>query len=247
MRKLVSTILSLVLAAVVLAAVPVGSAEASYWGTIFDFSEQTVTVARGSSKRITMYTEKRYSIDVLDARSKQTGAWVVGRSGGRDIIEIRIPADETASRVRFRVYVNDGNHKTKDTCDYIYVNVTNAPDTAAYGSSAASASVVTSSGTSSAAIVVGDNADYFAFQQAIADAVTAAPQNARITVNTGTWNSLYTMALDALAARTDVVVTVNWVQNGEIRTFTMPAGTVTPTLRDENGFLGFEHLQKVFG
>lgn len=237
MRRLVGTILSMALAAILLAGAPSATAEASYWGTYFDFSEQTVTVARGTNKRITMYTEYTYSIDVLNATSKGTAAYVVGRQYNRDIIELRVGADETSSRVRFMVYINDDNHDDKSARDFIYVNVSNKSDSMKDNRVTQGA----------AAITVGDNADYQAFQQAIADAVQSAPQGAAVTVNTGTWNSLYTTALDVIATRSDITMTVNWVQDGEIRTFTLPAGTVTATLRDENGFLGFEHLQRVFG
>lgn len=241
MKRLLRTILGMALAAVVLAGAPAATAEASYWGTYFDFSQQTVDVARGTNKTITMYTEYRYSIDVLNATSKSTSAYVIGRQYGRDIIELRVGADETSSRVRFMVYINDKNHHDKSARDFIYVNVTNKSD------SNAAVATTTAAASASSAIVVSDNADYLAFEQSIADAVTAAPANAAITINTGAWNSLYTPALDALTARTDVTVTVNWVQDGAVKTFTMPAGTVTASLRDENGFLGFEHLQTVFG
>lgn len=240
MTRIMRTIASLLLAAVVLAGVPSTGVEASYWGTYFDFSEQTVTVARGTSKTITMYTEYSYSIDVLNATSKGTAAYVVNRKYNRDIIELRVAADETSSRVRFMVYINDENHHDKSARDFIYVNVSNKSD------QNAAAGKTTAAGAA-AAITVSDNTDYWAFQQAITDAVTAAPANAAITINTGSWDSLYTTSLDAIAARTDVTITVNWVQDGVIKTFTLPAGTVTSTLRDENGFLGFEHLQRVFG
>lgn len=240
MKRILGAILSMALAAVMLAGVPATRAEASYWGTYFDFSEQTVTVARGTSKRITMFTEYTYSIDVLNATSKSTSAYVVGRQYNRDIIELRVGADEVSSRVRFMVYINDDDHHDKSARDFIYVNVSNRSDSNA-------AAATTAKSTAAQAITVSDNTDYWVFQQSIADAVKAAPANAAITINTGSWNSLYTTALDAIAARTDVTITVNWVQDGAIKTFTLPAGTVTSTLRDENGFLGFEHLQRAFG
>lgn len=239
MKKILHTILSLALAIAVCAGVPAATVEASYLGTYFDFSEQTISVARGESKTITMYTEYAYSFKIEGAYSKQTTAYVVGRQYGRDQIRITVGADETSGRVRVMVYINDSNHRDQSARDFIYVNVYN---------NTASANSTTGTATSAAQTVsVTDNVDYFAFQDAIAAAAASAPAKATLDISTGTWNSLYTTALDALAARTDLTITVHWLQDGTVRTFTLPAGTITTSLRDENGFLGFDALQATFG
>lgn len=246
MKKILHAILSLALAAVVLATIPASTAEASYLGTYFDFSEQTISVARGESKTITMYTEYAYSFKIEGAYSKQTTAYVVGRQYGRDQIRITVGADETAGRVRVMVYINDSNHRDQSARDFIYVNVYNNTASASTSSTATNANTTAAANTSQT-VTVPDNTDYFAFQQSVAAAAAAAPAKANLVISTGTWNSLYTTALDALAARTDLTVTVNWVQDGAVRTFTLPAGTITTSLRDSNGFLGFDALQTTFG
>lgn len=237
MKKILHIILSLALAIAVCAGVPAATVEASYLGTYFDFSEQTISVARGESKTITMYTEYAYSFKIEGAYSKQTTAYVVGRQYGRDQIRITVGADETSGRVRVMVYINDSNHRDQSARDFIYVNV--------YNNTASTSTQTTTSAVQTVSVT--DNVDYFAFQDAIAAAAATAPAKANLDISTGTWNSLYTTALDALAARTDLTIIVHWLQNGTVRTFTLPAGTITTSLRDENGFLGFDALQATFG
>ena len=56
--------------------------------------------------------------------------------------------------------------------------------------------------------------------------------------------------MDALRERPDVTLKVNYLSDGykgDPMTFTIPAGTDTGALPDENGYAGFKFLGGIFG
>ena len=58
------------------------------------------------------------------------------------------------------------------------------------------------------------------------------------------------MVMEALAERPDVTLHVTYLEDGykgDQKTFTIPAGTDTMSLVDENGYAGFRYLANKFG
>ncbi len=92
-----------------------------------------------------------------------------------------------------------------------------------------------------------------AVNQFLTDMITKlqnAPANGSITIDTEIWTCFNRAAIDALKARQDVSVTVNFVYQGAKYSFTIPAGYGEDNLEallDENGYCGFMYLLSVFG
>ena len=80
--------------------------------------------------------------------------------------------------------------------------------------------------------------------------IQRAGNGATVVIDTKRWYSFSKSVFDALAARPDVTLTVNYLSEGykgDPMTFTIPAGTDVSTLPDEKGFAGFTFLGGIFG
>ena len=77
-----------------------------------------------------------------------------------------------------------------------------------------------------------------------------AAKDATVEISTTRWISFHRMVMDALKERPDVTLKVNYLSDGykgDPMTFTIPAGTDTGALPDENGYAGFKFLGGIFG
>ncbi|SCX89685.1 hypothetical protein SAMN02910292_00405 [Lachnospiraceae bacterium XBB2008] len=77
-----------------------------------------------------------------------------------------------------------------------------------------------------------------------------AAKDATVEISTTRWISFHRMVMDALRERPDVTLKVNYLSDGykgDPMTFTIPAGTDTGALPDENGYAGFKFLGGIFG
>ncbi len=77
-----------------------------------------------------------------------------------------------------------------------------------------------------------------------------AAKDATVEISTTRWISFHRMVMDALRERPDVTLKVNYLSDGykgDPMTFTIPKGTDTEALPDENGYAGFKFLGGIFG
>ena len=87
------------------------------------------------------------------------------------------------------------------------------------------------------------------FVQNTINNIVKAPLGGTVVIDTDRWYSFPKSVFDALAARPDLTLTVNYLSEGfkgDPMTFTIPAGTDVSTLPDENGFAGFTFLGGIF-
>ena len=91
---------------------------------------------------------------------------------------------------------------------------------------------------------------YYVFNKNTQDKIKNAKQGATVKIETSRWISFHKMVMQALADRPDVSLEVSFL-DGEYKgnrvSFTIPAGTDTLSLLDENGFSGFLYLAGKFG
>lgn len=91
---------------------------------------------------------------------------------------------------------------------------------------------------------------YNVFNRNTAEKIKNAKQGATVKIETSRWISFHKMVMQALADRPDVSLEVSFL-DGEYKgnrvSFTIPAGTDTLSLLDENGFSGFLYLAGKFG
>jgi len=91
---------------------------------------------------------------------------------------------------------------------------------------------------------------YYVFNKNTTEKIRKAGQGATVKIETSRWISFHKMVMEALAERPDVSLEVSFL-DGEYKgnrvSFTIPAGTDTLSLLDENGFSGFLYLAGKFG
>ena len=91
---------------------------------------------------------------------------------------------------------------------------------------------------------------YYVFNKNTSEKIKKAGQGATVKIETSRWISFHKMVMQALADRPDVSLEVSFL-DGEYKgnrvSFTIPAGTDTLSLLDENGFSGFLYLAGKFG
>ena len=91
---------------------------------------------------------------------------------------------------------------------------------------------------------------YNVFNRNTVEKIKNAKQGATVKIETSRWISFHKMVMEALADRPDVSLEVSFL-DGEYKgnrvSFTIPAGTDTLSLLDENGFSGFLYLAGKFG
>ena len=91
---------------------------------------------------------------------------------------------------------------------------------------------------------------YYVFNKNTSEKIRKAGQGATVKIETSRWISFHKMVMEALADRPDVNLEVSFL-DGEYKgnrvSFTIPAGTDTLSLLDENGFSGFLYLAGKFG
>ena len=75
--------------------------------------------------------------------------------------------------------------------------------------------------------------------------ITNAEQNAAVAIDTEMWVSMNHLLTDALTARKDVSLTINYKFDGKYYTLTIPAGYDGAALLDENGWAGFRYIDSV--
>ena len=91
---------------------------------------------------------------------------------------------------------------------------------------------------------------FYAFNKNAQDKIKNAKQGATVKIETSRWISFHKMVMQALADRPDVSLEVSFLDGeykGNRLSFTIPAGTDTLSLLDENGFSGFLYLAGKFG
>ncbi|SCY48860.1 hypothetical protein SAMN02910292_01808 [Lachnospiraceae bacterium XBB2008] len=87
------------------------------------------------------------------------------------------------------------------------------------------------------------------FAQNTINKIVKARQGETVVIDTSRWYSFPKSVFDALAARPDLTLTVNYLSEGykgDPMSFTIPAGTDVSTLPDANGFAGFTYLGGLF-
>ena len=87
----------------------------------------------------------------------------------------------------------------------------------------------------------------FEYKDTFIRVMKEAPQNAIVRLETSIPSCFDKMMVEALAARTDIVLEVTFPVNGEKVTTVIPAGYDVMSLLDENGYCGFLNLLAVFG
>ncbi|MCR5404209.1 MAG: hypothetical protein K6E91_10400 [Butyrivibrio sp.] len=88
---------------------------------------------------------------------------------------------------------------------------------------------------------------YSSFTALCQRAISSVGSGQTLTINTGKWMSIDRKTMEAIAARPDMTVTINYIYNEKAYSVTIPAGYDVMSLLDENGFCGFLYLNKVFG
>ena len=91
---------------------------------------------------------------------------------------------------------------------------------------------------------------YYVFNKNTAEKIRKAGQGATVYVETSRCISFHKMVMEALAERHDVTLRISFLDEeykGNRVTVTIPAGTDTLSLVDENGFVGFLYLAGKFG
>lgn len=86
------------------------------------------------------------------------------------------------------------------------------------------------------------NTAYNAFIEETVKRIEEAPAQGEASVETKLWISFDRRVMDALQTRQDVSLTVEYLYQGEEYRFTIPAGSDTQALLDENGYSGFLYL-----
>ncbi|SEQ60068.1 hypothetical protein [Butyrivibrio sp. TB] len=91
---------------------------------------------------------------------------------------------------------------------------------------------------------------YYVFNKNTMDKIKNAKQGETVKIETSKWISFHKMVMQALADRPDVTLEVSFL-DGEYKgnrvSFTIPAGTDTMALVDDNGYSGFLYLAGQFG
>jgi uncharacterized protein YjdB len=91
---------------------------------------------------------------------------------------------------------------------------------------------------------------YYVFNKNTTEKIRKAGQGATVYVETSRYISFHKMVMEALAERPDVTLEVSFLDEeykGNRVTVTIPAGTDTLSLVDENGFVGFLYLAVKYG
>lgn len=91
---------------------------------------------------------------------------------------------------------------------------------------------------------------YYLFQKETMDQVKAAAQGATVEIKTSKWISFHRMVMESLASRPDVTLSVSFLEEeykGARKKLTIPAGTDTNALLNEDGYAGFKYLGGMFG
>ncbi len=91
---------------------------------------------------------------------------------------------------------------------------------------------------------------YYAFNKEVTEEIRNAKQDETVKIETSRWISFHKMVLDALSERPDITLEVSFLDEeykGNRCMFTIPKGTDTTSLVDENGFSGFLYLLGKFG
>ncbi|MCM1135850.1 MAG: hypothetical protein NC400_09790 [Clostridium sp.] len=89
------------------------------------------------------------------------------------------------------------------------------------------------------------NSAYAVFLKEAAAAIENA-EGEEVIITTDRWMSFNQEVLDAIAARPEVAVVIHYRYGGKPCAVTIPAGTKTESLADENGFCGFLYLSQLF-
>ncbi len=84
------------------------------------------------------------------------------------------------------------------------------------------------------------------FLDSTAKKILEAAPGAEVNIETGRWMSFDATVLDALAARPDVSVALTYRYHGDWFNMTIPAGTDTAALKNEEGYAGFAYLATIF-
>ena len=86
--------------------------------------------------------------------------------------------------------------------------------------------------------------NYFTFQNETAKAIKKAKPNASLTLHTDKWISFNKQVLSALKERSDVSLTIEYKKDGQIKSFTIPAGFDVMSLANNEGYAGFLYIEK---
>ena len=89
------------------------------------------------------------------------------------------------------------------------------------------------------------NSAFASFLKGTANSILNAEQNGEVVVNTKIWTSFNKSVFEAMKARPDVKVTVNYVFEGNPYVLSIPAKANVDSFMDENGFGGFRYIEKV--
>ena len=91
---------------------------------------------------------------------------------------------------------------------------------------------------------------YGPFQKVTAEKIQNAAQGATVEITTSRWYSFHRSVMEALAARPDVTLVVSFLREGykgDRLTITIPAGTDTIALLNEEGYAGFFYISGMLG
>lgn len=95
--------------------------------------------------------------------------------------------------------------------------------------------------------IVRPNSAYGYFLGDMSEQILDAPQGGEVFIETETWVSFSRAVMEALAARPDVSLTVEYLYEGKYYTLTIPAGYDVMSLLDENGYAGFRWVDMFVG
>ena len=95
--------------------------------------------------------------------------------------------------------------------------------------------------------IVRPNSAYGYFLGDMSEQILDAPQGGEVFIETETWVSFSRAVMEALVARPDVSLTVEYLYEGKYYTLTIPAGYDAMSLLDENGYAGFRWVDMFVG
>ena len=91
---------------------------------------------------------------------------------------------------------------------------------------------------------------YYTFNKSTMEKIQKAPQGATVSIVTDRWISFHKMVLEALNKRPDVTLKVSFLDGeyrGDVRSFTIPAGTDAASFAADSNFAGFMYIASKVG
>lgn len=227
MRGFMKRVLAAVSAAAIMAGTMAMPAAAA--GRYFRLSTQLVNISKGESVTITAKCGEYPAVYVVGNTSKNTVVGVEETSQGHYNLTFYCGADEAAPG--YTVYLYKGVSTGRYDAVNVHVNENQQPP-----------AVTTANSTSTSKRVKSFAGTYAGFNQQIASDIRNCAVNGTVTVQAGEYTSFYKTAIEAIKARPDVTIVVQFYYDNTNLQIEIPANAHIETRMDSNGCIGFASL-----